>query len=112
MIKLNEACCFWVILLPNFLKSQNIVLLNWCILQVSLTQEGVNDDCNEQIQEDLGDDYLKQDEENISTCWTSACERLSSVLLYLIIGLAFVALERDRMASREIKHDDVPVFAS
>ena len=98
--------------MPNALKSPNIVLLNWCVLQVSLTQERVNDDCNEQVQEDLGDDYLKQDEENISTCWTSASERLSSALLYLIIGLAFVALEGDRVASREIKHDDVPVFAS
>ena len=89
-----------------------MILLKWCILQVSLTQEGVNDDCNEQVQEDLGDDHLKQYEESISSCWTSTCKRLSSVLLYLIISLGFVALEGDRMASREIKHDDVPVFAS
>lgn len=77
---------------------------------VSLSQEGVDDDGDEQVNEYLEDQNVEQDEESNGDGRVTALERLSTIRHHALIRLIFAALVVGRVAPRQVKHDDVPRF--
>lgn len=67
--------------------------------KIILSQEHINDDGNEEVQEDLGYYDLVQDEEDWGHVCVATLIAYSSIKEQLFIGLTWHALEIDRLLS-------------
>ena len=101
-----------IILRPK-LSELDYSQLTWLqIHQVILLQEGINDDGDEEIEEDLSHNDLVQNHE--------ACcsEEVATAFPDTVIGkdlfhcLALLALEKDCVLSTQIEHQCVPALSS
>lgn len=89
------------------------LLLNRHVLHIGLAKEGIDNDSDEKIEEDLRDNDLKEQMEANSDISTTAMssERISGVTAirnYRLIRLTFSALVEDVVVLRRVEHDGIP----
>lgn len=77
---------------PERNELTDTVLLNRQLEVVSLTQEGIDDDRDEQVDENLVDEDVEQNKESNGGCRATTLERFSTVLHHALIRLIFTAL--------------------
>ena len=77
---------------------------------MTLTDEGVNNDSNEQIQEDRHHNNNVRNEVDKGFCRTSAYVRLHIVINKFSVSLGVYTLEEDTFRSCHVIHDTIPGF--
>ena len=81
------------------------------------THEGVHDDCNEEVEENLSCDYLEDQVEYQGGCiasttsWSLPVCGVSTLCNDLIVAFIFEALVQDVSLLRRLKHDLIPVLS-
>ena len=109
----DKPCAIFVVLGPNALEVFDCFLLHGHVCQICLTEEGIDDDRNEQVQKDLRNNDLEQKMESNGdarsttlrswpACW------VSSIGNDLVEVLIFNTLIENRPGHRCLKHDCVP----
>ena len=78
---------------PDSLKLSDLKLLNGQAEHLRLAQEGINDDSDKQVEEDLHADELEELEEEVGGYSAPAREGLPTILLHTLIILVLPALE-------------------
>ena len=113
----DEACAIGIVLGPNGLEVFHGLLLHGHVGQVSLAEEGVDDDGDEQVEEHLGDDHLEEQVESHGHSCPAPCRAVevgwvSPICNNSVVVFSLIALVEDGPGLRRVEHDRVPSFAS
>jgi len=84
----------------------------WQVKGVLHENEGVDDNGDEQVEEDLRDDDLERNEVDFGCFGHSTAVGLCVVVLDFLVGRLIIALEGDRVSAGCVKHEGVPSFPS
>jgi len=106
----NEALRLTIEISPCVAESINVDWLHGKQSRLGLSEEGIHDNGDEKIQEDLGNDDLETDEVEIGEGSWSALVRGEIVGSVIFIAELGLALEHNALSSGTVEHQHVPGF--